>query len=80
MSQSETLSTGTFQRRPNDGQRPTVPPTFGFGANLQQQQEKVRQRVRRPPNAFNQPQEITVPEGPPTFALSSDEDIQVSAQ
>ena len=60
------------ERPRQSGARPTVPPSVGLARPRQQ----VRTRVRRPPEVQEQAL-LPVEEGPPTFALSSDEDIQV---
>ena len=72
ISTSEVMSTSK-RTRPAlpPGVRPTVPPSVGAS----RPRNKVRTRVRRPPPT---PQEELLPieEGPPSFALSSAEDIQ----
>ena len=69
ITQSETLSSATGGTR---GARPTIGPVQTF----QPKRQKVRTRVRRPPIS-NEPELVPLEEGPPKFALSSDEDIQV---
>ena len=72
ISTSEVMSTSKRTRPALPaGVRPTVPPSVG----VSRPRNKVRTRVRRPPPI---PQEELLPieEGPPSFALSSAEDIQ----
>ena len=57
------------------GARPTVGPTFN---QVPVNRQKVRTRVRRPP-VVPEAELIPLEQGPPKFALSSDEDIQVSS-
>ena len=67
---SESVSTGPVRSSSvRGGARPTVPPSIGVSRPRQQ----VRTRVRRPPAV----QEVPVEQGPPTFALSNEADIQV---
>ena len=73
ISTSEVMSTAPKRTRPGvvPGARPTVPPSVG----VSRPRNKVRTRVRRPPQAI-QEELLPIEEGPPTFALSSEEDIQ----
>ncbi len=79
VSTSETFSTSIGQRNPpatpvrrpvsSNNPRPTVPPSINQGTR-----QRVRTRVRRP-NPVQQ-EAIPVEEGPPSFSLTSQEDIQ----
>merc|ERR1711953_147825 len=73
ISTSEVMSTEK-RIRPGTipGARPTLPPGAGV---VSRPRNKVRTRVRRPPQVA-QEELLPIEEGPPTFALSSEEDIQ----
>lgn len=71
VSQSEAVSLSSGPVR-STGPRPTVPPSINLSNRNRNQ---VRTRVRRPPPAQAVP-EIIEESGPPSFALSSAEDIQ----
>ena len=74
ISTSEVMSTAPQRTRPGTipGARPTLPPGAGV---FSRPRNKVRTRVRRPPQVV-QEELLPIEEGPPTFALSSEEDIQ----
>ena len=80
VSTSESFSTGSRppsgafipRNQIREGQRPTVPPSVGVARPRQ----KVRQRVRRPPQVPEQ-ELVPIEEGPPKFALDNEEAIQV---